>query len=437
MRKIIVITLLLIIFASAFYNSFAFEIGTKDLVSLGQCEVYLKQGDGDKHTAYVVYRKDGKNYPAYCIDPDLDGIGMHGVGDYSVNVNSKFTDEKIWRAIINGYPYKSLQELGVACEQEAFTATKFAIYTVMYGYDTTIYRAADSDAGRRTYNAMVQIVNAAKNSTEKIEKDIKIELEPENDKWNIDSINKNCISKTYSIITQMNQGEYDVSIVEGVLPKDSKIVDLNNNEKTKFAINEKFKIIMPITNLLEDGKFKIKIKSNFETKPILYGRTTIPGTQNYALTGTSFEDSTCIYNETYSKNITKINVIKQDGENENRLKGVKFNLLDDNKNILKENLVTDENGEIMLDNMIPGKYYLKEIETLTEYNLYTDLIEINLGLNEEVKAVVNNLPKIITKLDKNIETIEVSSKLEESTYNEVKKESSINKTTKKLPVTGY
>ena len=437
MKKIIITTLLLIILISAFYSSYAFDIGKKDLICLKQCDVYLKQGDADKYINYVVYRKNGVEYPAYCLNPDLKGIGPGGVTEYSVNVNSKIKDEKIWRVIINGYPYKSTEELGVANKEEAYSATKLAVYTAMHNYDTTIYRAADTDAGRRTYAALVKIVNNAKNSTEKLEDDVQIMVGQENTNWEVDSKDKNFISKTYYADTQMSQGEYDVSIFEGKLPEGAQIVDVNNNAKTRFSVKEKFKIIMPITNLKEDDTFIIKISSHFETKPILYGATSIPGTQNYALTGTRFEDTSCTHRVRYSKNITKINIIKQDGENGNRLQGVKFNLLDENKNVIKENLITAENGEIVIDNMIPGKYYLQEVETLEHYNLYTDLIEINLNLNEEVKAVVNNLPKEIKTIDKNIENIEVTSKLEETEYKENKIEKKIEKATKKLPVTGY
>ena len=42
MKKIISITLLFILIASVCYNSFAFEIGEKDLVLIEQCEGYLK-----------------------------------------------------------------------------------------------------------------------------------------------------------------------------------------------------------------------------------------------------------------------------------------------------------------------------------------------------------------------------------------------------------
>ena len=54
--------------------------------------------------------------------------------------------------------------------------------------------------------------------------------------------------------------QYEI-ILEGNLPDGSKIVDFENNEKNKFNKEESFKIIMPITNLLEERKFYNKCKS--------------------------------------------------------------------------------------------------------------------------------------------------------------------------------
>ena len=96
---------------------------------------------------------------------------------------------------------------------------------------------------------------------------------------------------------------------------------------------------------------------------------------------------------------------------------------------MKENLITNENGEIILENMIPGKYYLKEIETLENYNLYTDLSEIDLDLNEEYEFTLNNVVKEEQVYEKTFEVVEVKPSYEVSTY-EVKN-------IKKLPVTGY
>ena len=249
MKKIIISSILLITLISAFSNCFAFEVGRKDLVSLGSCEVYLKHEDSLKHTDYVVYKKDGKEYPAYCVDPELSGIGTSGIGNYAVDVTNKFKDVKLWRTIINGYPYKTIEELGVANRDEAFSATKFAIYTIYYNMDPSYYSPVDTEAGRRTYQALLRIVDNARKSTETPDNE-QISISAESDVWNVET--NEFVSKIYTLNSKVSQGEYVVNI-SGTIPQKLKLTDLNNNEKNTFKIGEKFKITIPIKELKENG----------------------------------------------------------------------------------------------------------------------------------------------------------------------------------------
>ena len=116
---------------------------------------------------------------------------------YSVSVNEAITDVNLWRIIINGYPYKSIQELGCNNKQEAFTATKQAIYCYIHGNNPNDYQAI-GEAGQRTLNALNKILQDGKNSKEtQISNNIKINRKA--DTFKVDNINKECVSKIYSI----------------------------------------------------------------------------------------------------------------------------------------------------------------------------------------------------------------------------------------------
>ncbi len=95
-------------------------------------------------------------------------------------------------------------------------------------------------------------------------------------------------------------------------------------------------------------------------------------------------------------------------------------------------MVTDKNGEIIVEKIFPGKYYISEVETLSGYNLYPELIEVEIDFNEEFTIVVNNSKTEITKIDKLEEKTEVTSQYTENVYN-VENNTEI----KKLPVTGF
>ena len=434
MKKIVIASLLFFLIINSIYQCLAFDIGSKELISLGECEKLLTYKGTPIKTTYIVYNKDGVNYPAYCLDVTLPGAEG---GSYIVNGSNKIQNVDVWRAIINGYPYRSLTELGAANEQEAFVATKQAVYTLLEGRDTSLYGAVDSDSGRRTHQIYLNIVNNARNSNETIVNNINTSINPSSEEWQVDSLNSQYVSKEYIVNTSFSKGNYKIEL-NGSIPEKTLVTDSKNNAKNSFSIGEKFKILIPIESLVKSGNFEIKVISSLETKPVVYGSTTIPGTQNYALTGYMYEDSIATYTEWYQENITKLIIIKKEYGKENRLEGVKFNLLNSNQEVVKENLITNEDGEIIIEKMLPGIYYLKETETLENYNLYTDLIEIELDLNEEFKVTVDNTIKEVKEVNKKFESVEVIPQYTETVYNTEHVIEVQNITyNKKLPVTGY
>jgi hypothetical protein len=183
--------------------------------------------------------------------------------------------------------------------------------------------------------------------------------------------------------------------LDGDIPEGTIITDINNKEKKEFNANEKFKLLIPITNISKDGNFNIKVGGLVNTKPILYGKSPNSSQQDYALTGSNYEEGLGTKKVYYNKNLTKITILKQETDTEVPIQGVEFDVLDENEETIHTSLVTDEKGEIVLENLLPGKYYIKETKTLEGYLLYDKLIEVELGLNETAKIIVNNGEEVV------------------------------------------
>ena len=416
MRRIIASTLLLIVLISTFYINYAnaFEIKDREVYSKGECERLLTYKGIKVITSYVVYNDNGVEYPAYCLDVTKPGAETE---NYILHGGSKVTDVNVWRAVTNGYPYKSVAELGAANEGEAYTATKHAIYSILYNRDISEYGPIDSDAGRRTYEIYKNIVNAARGSNESMVTDIVTSLSTDDILWNIDDKDNKYVSKVFKLNSNVSHGRYDIHC-DRVTVEGLRITNLNNEDMNVFNIGESFKILIPINMMKENGNFEIIARTEIETKPVVYGTTTVPGKQDYALTGHKYEEQYTGLVQEYNQNLTKLRVIKKEYNTEKRLPGVKFNLLNENKEIILKDIVTDGNGEIVLINMFPGKYYLEEVETLDGYVLYTDLIEIGLDYNEEFEVVVNNRIKEVTEVVKDYESVEVIPSKEETIITE-------------------
>ena len=387
MTVVLIIMLLFILnFMSLTYaNS---NINSAYLYDSGDCGKLLKYKGIEVIVKYVEYQNDGVSYPAYCLDKTKPGVDENS--PYTVSIQDMINDVELWKIIINGYPYKSIEQLGVANKEEAFTATKQAIYCYIHGNNPDDYSPI-GDAGNRTLNALKNILTNAQNSTEtKISNTITINRVSE--KWEQDSIDKNYVSKIYSIKKEGQIKDYKINIEneDGTQLGGIKITDEKNNEKNTFNPNEKFKILIPIKEMTNDKKIKINVEAKIETKPILYGKAPDAGRQDYALTAGTYEDGTGYIKEEYEKNETKIKIIKQDSQTGERLENVEFELLNENEEIIYSGLKTNENGEVIIENLIPQKYFIKETKTIDGYEIYDKLIAVNIGLNEELTVTVNN-----------------------------------------------
>lgn len=397
----VILTLDLLLLINSVKATSIKDISQVDLYSTGNCGQLLKYKGVIVKTYYVEYTYNGTSYPAYCIDKELEGVS-DGLS-YSVTPSGVIDDINLWRTVVNGYPYKTIEELGVANKEEAFTATKQAIYCSLYENTPGDYEAI-GEAGQRTLNALNQIVANAQSSTETITSpNVVIEADDEN--WTQDENNQKYVSKIYSFTSNVSCTEYNVDL-EGDYPTGTIITSIDGIEKNNFSRADKFKIMIPIESLEKDGSFNINVETQVKTKPVIYGASSNSSWQNYALTGYMYEDATSNYLDSYEKNKTKIIIKKQDESTQEAIQGVEFELLDENKEVVYNNLVTDENGEIAIEGIMPGKYFLQEIKTVDGYQLDENLTEIEIGLNEEITVVVDNKKVEIIKPVEEVETIE-------------------------------
>lgn len=386
--KSLIGTIIYILASLSFINSvYAKNIETANIYSVGDCGALLKYKGTIVKVSYVQYINDGIEYPAYCLDKTKPGAES---SPYTVSVNQMINDVGLWRRIVNGYPYKSIQELGVANKEEAFTATKQAIYCYIHGNNPNDYEPI-GEAGERTLNCMKQIITNSQNSSEtKIANNVKVNKGE--DEWKQDKIDSQYLSKEYSILSPPEIQDYKIKItnenkidIGGI-----KVTNLQNEEISEFKANEKFKVLIPIKNLTESGSIKINVETKMKTKPILYGIAPNSNYQDYALTSETYEDSTGESIDYFSRNETKIIIVKQDKDTNEPLENVEFEVLDEKRNVVYSGLKTNNEGKIVIENLIPGKYFIKEVNSVNGYEKYEELIDTEVGLHEQVTVNVYN-----------------------------------------------
>ena len=101
--KIVGILTIILVLATSIANA-TFTISETQLYSKGKCKPLLKvaSNGGEITVTKVFYKNNGKEYPAYCVNKELGGVGEYG--SYSVTINEAVSNPQVWRAITNGYP---------------------------------------------------------------------------------------------------------------------------------------------------------------------------------------------------------------------------------------------------------------------------------------------------------------------------------------------
>lgn len=367
-------------------------INETNLYSKGELVSFVYKENIKVGVQFVVYKKDGVEYPAYCLNRNLIGVTENqGV---KVTVNKALSNSAVWRAVTNGYPFKTPAELKCNSNIEAFAATKMAVYDALYTYNWNDFTPLN-DQGKRVLAAAEKISKRARNSKEtKING--KVEINSLTETWKIDEISKEYISKTYKVVTNVESTKYQIKL-DGFDIDNVKLTDKNNNEKSEFSSDETFKVLIPVSELENKAdvnkKFTITAIANLKTKPVLYGETVRSDYQDYALAAGEWEFESTILNSSYPSNKTMIKIVKKDKETEGVLKGAKFNILDENKNVIYSDVSTNEEGVAEVKGIMPGKYFIEEIQAPEGYTKYAELVEVNVKFNETYTISVNNYKK--------------------------------------------
>lgn len=433
MRKLTKIISLVIIIAMVLQNTVALanviEIGEKSLIKRGDLGFYTIQywNEAKERWMYITYSrtyyqdKNGNNRVAYCVDPELDGVGwLPGeVEQYEATISNKITNKELWNVYKNGYPYVSYQQLGVETEDDAYLATKQAAYFVLrkwplekvYDYfrggQDPINEQNLEDInrrGRKVVDAIYNLVNIAYNNSQNMPV-VSIKqsggLVEEKDGKNYSS----------SYILEKTSGDISMKVksIEGA-PQGTYVADKNGQQKESFNGGEQLKIMIPKDQIKKEYDIKINYEITLKNYPVYYARSEQENSQNYVVIGENNEKFNGVINTKIGAGKSIINIVKLDEENKEPISGVKFNIkYKEGENI--GDFVTDEAGKIKVKDVHQGTVIVTEIETDEKYEIDVNGKEIQIGYNTTHELEITNKRKKgsleVTKVDKDDNSIKI------------------------------
>ncbi|PZT49330.1 cell wall anchor protein [Clostridium perfringens] len=209
---------------------------------------------------------------------------------------------------------------------------------------------------------------------------------------NFKFIQRNGIYLTDKLSTTGNSGSFTITnLPENMTVKDWNTDQILNDKPIK--VGQEFYIE---SSAKPDSSLKLKINYNYqEVKFYFYkysrgGLNTNPDLPYQSLIRAELEDKftekpyeiSIDGNFVPSQDIGKVVLNKKDSQNGKLLKGAVFNLQDQQGNNIRTNLITDENGQIVLNDLAPGDYQFVETKAPNGYELDTTPVKFTIVVGQ-------------------------------------------------------
>ena len=259
--------------------------------AMAEVNVYARNDDLDwlrvngavktQHYTYYLYRSEQtgqtKEIPAYCTDPRLYGVPALVPEGTSIKYGADGTvsDPKIMGICANGYPHIDLATLGVQSVEEAYYATKTALWCYLLStWDISklsVNPNADQAAAQRVLKATQDIYYRGMQWDKLVEP--KLTATPDRDTAYAATVNGESVYQQIFTVTSETWSIEPVvlSLASGA-PSGTKILDRNNNEVSRLNIADathgddgyswQVKVVYPASAVAgEDGTVQLNLSS--------------------------------------------------------------------------------------------------------------------------------------------------------------------------------
>lgn len=367
-KKIVSVFLSFLMLFSVCVEAFA---GTSMETALNKVNLYVKEESKGQLLTWkgvidarnfapdvIVYKaEDGKEYPAFCANPNKGGVENFAAKNYDVDVDGLDKDPHVWGVITNGYPYKTPAELGVKNAYEAYYITKMAVWAIVHdNYSNLNDWKANGSQNAHVEKAMKALV--AKGRANTAVYPTWLAVNPKSTTVSVDEKDSNYISQTYTLKSNVDIKSYRV-VIDGNVPAGAKVTDVSNKEKTEFSGSElTFKVLIPKDS--PKGEFRVLVKSKLENKSVLFGVAHDEKKQNYYVSPLPSYNGDSWVQLAYAPEggdvpdtsetptaTTDVQILKVRKGTKEGLAGAVFKVEIDGKTI--GHYVTDKNGEIKIE----------------------------------------------------------------------------------------
>ncbi|MEK4503662.1 VaFE repeat-containing surface-anchored protein [Bacillus sp. FSL R12-0069] len=293
--------------------------------------------------------KNASGQIAYCLVYGLkspNGTDLPEVGR---------TDDVVYRVLLNGYPQKTPEQLGVSTWQQAHYATQLSIWHALGQINTGELQFKDAAVEQATK----AITYAADHTGDT--QDVYMNVQP-TDKQEATLHGEYFETTTYAVETNAKKGEYKIQLQEA--PAGTRVVTEQGEAKETFQLGEKFRVQVPKSS--KSAELSLRVTANLTNQhAVMYKGTSVIQDATVLLERSQEKVSKDL--QVFWKAVGALKILKVD-ENKKPLAGAVFEVLASDQKSMGT-ITTNEKGIASLDNIEIGTYVVKEVKSPVGYIL--------------------------------------------------------------------
>ncbi|WP_242317141.1 SpaA isopeptide-forming pilin-related protein, partial [Bacillus cereus group sp. BfR-BA-01489] len=293
--------------------------------------------------------KNASGQIAYCLVYGLkspNGTDLPEVGR---------TDDVVYRVLLNGYPQKTPEQLGVSTWQQAHYATQLSIWHALGQINTGELQFKDAAVEQATK----AITYAADHTGDT--QDVYMNVQP-TDKQEATLHGEYFETTTYAVETNAKKGEYKIQLQEA--PAGTRVVTEQGEAKETFQLGEKFRVQVPKSS--KSAELSLRVTANLTNQhAVMYKGTSVIQDATVLLERSQEKVSQDL--QVFWKAVGGLKILKVD-ENKKPLAGAVFEVLASNQKSMGT-ITTNAEGMATIDNIEMGSYVVKEIQSPVGYIL--------------------------------------------------------------------
>lgn len=406
MRKRLISMLLALLVVMGLLPTAAFAASTPE-EALGEVQIYnggykmsyLSINGRIREQIYTYYNFDNgsgtvREIPAYCVNPNQYGVPQTvGVGEsIEYLADEKASDPKVVGIVANGYPTRSLAELGLENKYQGYYATKMALWCyLLSNWDINNLKVNPNLTGVELQRAQ-KILTAAKDIyargtawNEMLSPEVT--CTPDRDTaYEVTIDGKQYKQQVFTFWSKTWVCDYSVNVAFSTpddVPDGTRIVDMSNRDITTITTQGtgdgyagKFKILYPLESVQgETGSVQLSFSTNVYKYAVFYAICQQKGQygelQNYVV---DTDPTTTMQLSAYSNYTdeptveyeTGLRILKYETGTEIPISGARFEVIGPDGDSIGS-FVTNADGRIEIPLKKSGNYTVIEREAASHY----------------------------------------------------------------------